>query len=69
MRPLAHKTLRRVARGVWRFVIDDPEPFIVPVTHAGDLRVHGINEPFRTVTAAARGELALVTPFVAPVKS
>lgn len=61
-RPLADKTLRRIARGVDRFVINAAEPFIVPVTHAGDHRVHSVNEPLRTVTAAHRGELSLVAP-------
>lgn len=64
-RPLADKTMARIAKGVQRYVIDAAEPFIVPVTHAGDLRAHGIGEPLRTVTTARRGEHALVTPFVA----
>lgn len=61
-RPLAENTLRRVAVGVQRFVIDAPQPFIVPVTHPGDQRVHSINEPLRTITGANGGELALVSP-------
>jgi DNA (cytosine-5)-methyltransferase 1 len=47
--------------------IDAADPFIVPITHRGDDRVHGINEPLRTVTTANRGELALATPFIARV--
>lgn len=61
-RPLADATLRRIAAGIWRYVIECGEPFIVPVTHQGDARVHGVREPLRTVTAAHRGELALVSP-------
>lgn len=61
-KPLAEKTLRRIGRGVWRYVVDAASPFIVPVTHAGDDRVHGIHEPVRTLTAAHRGELAFVSP-------
>jgi DNA (cytosine-5)-methyltransferase 1 len=61
-RPLAEKTLRRIARGIRRFVIEAGEPFIAPVTHAGDHRVHSIREPVRTVTSAHRGELSLVSP-------
>jgi DNA (cytosine-5)-methyltransferase 1 len=64
-RPLAEATLRRIAAGLRRYVIDCAQPFIVPVTHPRDVRVHGLDEPLRTVTAANRGELALVTPFVA----
>lgn len=61
-KPLAEATLRRIARGVMRYVVDNPRPFIVPVTHAGDLRVHSIDEPLRTITTAKRGELALISP-------
>jgi len=61
-RPLATATLRRIARGVMRFVVNSADPFIIPVTHQGDDRVHSIDEPFRTVTSAARGEFALVAP-------
>lgn len=64
-RPLAPNTERRIARGIEKFVKKDP--FIVPVMHAGDARVHGIDEPIRTITGAHRGELALVHPFVAGV--
>lgn len=61
-KPLADNTLARIARGVMRYVVDAPEPFIVPLTHQGDARVHGLGEPMRTVTAAKRGELGLVVP-------
>lgn len=61
-KPLAAKTLARIARGIRRFVFETKSPFIIPVTHAGDLRVHSIHEPMRTITCAARGELALVAP-------
>ncbi len=63
-KPLADKTMARVARGVKRFVIDAAQPFIVPITHHGDLRVHPIDEPLRTITTANRGEQALITPFI-----
>jgi DNA (cytosine-5)-methyltransferase 1 len=64
-RPLAEATMARIAKGVWRYVLTAARPFIVPVTHAGDVRVHGIGEPVRTVTSAHRGELAVVAPFTA----
>ncbi len=65
-RPLAPKTMARIARGVKRFVLDAAEPFIVPVTHAGDLRGAPVSEPLRTITSANRGEHALVAPFLVP---
>lgn len=61
-RPLAPNTLRRIARGIQRFVIDDPRPFIVPLTHSGDARVHDSNAPLRTVTTANGGEFMLAVP-------
>lgn len=61
-RPLAEATLRRIAKGIHRYVIDAAEPFIVPMTHAGGDRVHSSGEPLRTVTTASRGELALAVP-------
>jgi DNA (cytosine-5)-methyltransferase 1 len=63
-RPLAEATLRRIAVGVQRYVIDAAQAFVLPVTHQGDQRVHSISEPVRTVTAAHRGELALCRPFI-----
>jgi DNA (cytosine-5)-methyltransferase 1 len=32
-RPLAENTMRRIARGIQRFVLDEPEPFLVSVAH------------------------------------
>lgn len=64
-KPLAENTQRRIARGIEKYVKKDP--FIVPVMHAGDARVHGLDEPVRTITAAHRGELALVAPYLAGI--
>lgn len=61
-KPLAEKTMRRIAHGIKRYVLDAAKPFIVPVTHNGERRSHGIDEPLPTVTGANRGELALVAP-------
>ncbi len=66
-RPLAESTMRRIAKGVYKYVIHHPRPFIVPVTHQGADRVHSVDEPFRTVTSANRGELSLVRPELAPI--
>jgi site-specific DNA-cytosine methylase len=64
-KPLAEATLRRIARGIQRYVIDAAEAFIVPVLHgAGDLRTHGLDEPLRTITGAHRGDRALVVPHI-----
>jgi DNA (cytosine-5)-methyltransferase 1 len=65
-RPLRPATLARLAKGTFRYVLDNSKPFIVPVTHQGDLRVNSIEEPLRTGTCARRGEHAVVTPFLVP---
>ena len=64
-KPLAESTLRRIAKGIMKYVVNNPQPFIVPVTHPGDARVHSIDDPIRTITGANRGELALVSAFLA----
>ena len=61
-RPLAAATQRRIAEGIRRFVIGAAQPFVIPLTHQGDTRVHDLAQPLRTVTGAHRGELALVAP-------
>ena len=62
---LAPATLRRIARGIVRFVLDSKEPFLVLCNHSGDgFRGQPLSQPMQTIAAAhdARG---LVTPFVA----
>ncbi|MDD3814419.1 MAG: DNA cytosine methyltransferase [Desulfocapsaceae bacterium] len=61
-RPLADATMRRIAKGIMRYVVNNPDPFIVPLTHHGERRTNDINEPLPTITAAHRGELAMVVP-------
>lgn len=61
-KPLADATLRRIARGIMRYVVESKHPFIVQLTHQGGDRSHSINEPLRTITGAHRGEFALVLP-------
>ncbi|MGT9149816.1 DNA cytosine methyltransferase [Aeromonas hydrophila] len=69
-RPLAENTLRRIAKGLDRFVINAAEPFIVKCNHTSTRTVYdcfrgqGINEPRQTVTATPG--FALVQPQLAP---
>ncbi len=78
-RPLAEATLRRVAKGVERFVIYSPSPFVVGKpnvracvinTRNGERagqepRVRGVDEPYWTVTAQG-SQGALVEAELAP---
>ena len=66
-RPLAEATLRRIARGIRRYVLETAAPFIVPTNHGGGPgRAYGLDAPLPTITTggSGRGEHALVTPFV-----
>jgi len=65
-KPLAEATLRRIAAGIKRYVIDAAEPFIVEYhspKHPGDERVRSTDGPLPTQTTENR--FGLVTPFVA----
>lgn len=50
VRPLAEKTMQRIARGIKKFVLDNPEPFIIQVNHGGERKPQDIREPMLTIT-------------------
>ena len=50
VRPLAPKTMERIARGLKKFVLDNPEPFIIQCNHGGKRRPNDIREPMPTIT-------------------
>lgn len=50
-RPLRPNTMRRVARGVDKFVVKSANPFLVVVNHAGEFRGQEIEDPLQTITA------------------
>lgn len=58
MRPLKENTLRRIARGLDKFVIQSAEPFIVPVGYGENKsqkpRVHDMKEPLSTVVSTTK---------------
>lgn len=64
VRPLAEATMRRIARGVVRYVLEAKRPFVVPVAHAGDVRVNSVDEPVRTQTGHSRSDHAVVVPSI-----
>lgn len=75
-RPLANATLRRIARGLKKFVIDSPKPFFVDVAH-GELSANGsrrwgdgtrsVDAPMNTIVAS--GNQAIVETRIAPLVS
>lgn len=65
-KPLAENTLKRIARGIQRFVIDSPNPFIIKVNHQGEqFRGQEITEPMQTITA--KNGWGVVTPYIARI--
>lgn len=71
VRPLAPKTMERIARGLKKFVLDNPEPFIVPIGYGerkGQApRVHEIEKPLPTIVGS--GKHYLCEPKLAPYLS
>ncbi len=69
-KPLAENTLRRIARGIQRFVIDSAEPFIVKCNHTTTkgqydcFRGQELGAPLQTITKKLG--YALAAPTLAP---
>jgi len=64
-KPLAEATQRRIARGVHRFVIDCPQPFLVGLDHQSSPSAeYSIDEPLTTTTSKARH--LLCAPYFIP---
>jgi DNA (cytosine-5)-methyltransferase 1 len=66
VRPLAENTLRRIARGIQKFVIECKEPFIVTCNHGGGDRIRSAGKPLMTLTAA-RDAHGLVVPVITKI--
>jgi DNA (cytosine-5)-methyltransferase 1 len=73
-KPLAENTMRRIARGIQKFIIDDPKPFIIPnkaafltqyytETNPDEVRGQTLREPIYTIPTANR--FGLITAFIA----
>ena len=63
-RPLRPNTMRRVARGVDKFVVKSANPFLVVVNHAGEFRGQEIEDPLQTITA--KHGYGVVSPAMVP---
>lgn len=65
IRPLADATMRRIARGIVRYVLEAKKPFLVSVAHgdSGGRREYQLDEPAGTQTSAGNSH-ALVAPVV-----
>lgn len=69
VRPLAQKTMNRIARGLKKFVLDNPEPFIVPIGYGerkGQTpRVHDVKQPLPTIVGS--GKHYLCEPYMVQI--
>lgn len=67
VRPLAPKTMERIAKGLKKFVIDNEEPFIVQVNHSGAKSDYckSLSKPLGTITG--KHGFGIVEPMLAPV--
>jgi len=65
-KPLVENTMRRIAKGLQKFVIDNPDPFILVTSHAGEesdsRRVYPLERPLNTIVGKA--EHYLIAPYV-----
>ena len=66
VRPLAQKTMDRIARGLKKFVLDNPEPFIIQCNHGGERRPNDIREPMPTITG--KHGYGVVEPYLVQCK-
>lgn len=65
VRPLAQKTMDRIARGLKKFVLDNPEPFIIQCNHGGERRPNDIREPMPTITG--KHGYGIVEPYMVQI--
>lgn len=66
VRPLAQKTMDRIARGIKKFVLENPEPFIIQCNHGGERRPNDIREPMPTITG--KHGYGVVEPYLVQCK-
>lgn len=65
VRPLAPKTMERIARGLKKFVLDNPEPFIIQCNHGGERRPNDIRDPMPTITG--KHGYGIVEPYMVQI--
>lgn len=65
VRPLAKKTMDRIGRGIKKFILDNPEPFLIQCNHSGDRKPGDIRQPMPTITG--KHGFGIVEPKLAPI--
>jgi len=63
IRPLAENTLRRIAKGLKRYVLEEAKPFVVTLSHGSErFRGQSIDKPLPTITAT--NQHGLCSPYL-----
>lgn len=65
VRPLAQKTMDRIARGFIKFVLNNPEPFIIQCNRGGERRPNDIRDPMPTITG--KHGYGIVEPYMVQI--
>lgn len=65
VRPLAEKTMQRIARGLKKFVLDNQAPFIIQCNHGGERKAQDIRAPMPTLTG--KNGFGLIRPFLVQI--
>lgn len=65
VRPLAQKTMDRIARGFIKFVLNNPKPFIIQCNHGGERRPNDIRDPMPTITG--KHGYGIVEPYMVQI--
>ena len=65
VRPLAKKTMDRIGRGIKKFILDNPEPFLIQCNHSGDRKPGDIRQPMPTITG--KHGVGIVEPKLVPI--
>lgn len=67
-KPLADATMRRIAKGMDKFVLNNASPFIVPIANWSGESVQDAGDPLRTITAWPKGgHFAVAAPTLVQV--
>ncbi|EMC3958136.1 TPA: DNA cytosine methyltransferase [Pseudomonas aeruginosa] len=62
-KPLAEATMRRIAKGIEKEVLQRAQPFIVPIANWSREAVHPVDQPLNTITAWPKGgAFSIATP-------
>lgn len=65
---LSENTMRRIAKGIQKFVINNPKPFVVSIANWSSDSINPVDKPLTTVTANPKGgHHAVVVPTLVQV--